>query len=165
MLTRTRTLRPSSDYRTLMSERARNQPDEPHIYRDSRRRRLLRDHYYTKPPRLVSSSVQPVTASSFFVAPYQRVHFRRGDIYILAWSKFFCVPRCRFGTSLEHDPGDFYAPPRDLSKQRHSIRKSSRLVLTRRFNDPETDHAVAETRTWSCIDRNCLKDTNEHITL
>lgn len=98
MLTRTR---------TLMSERARNQPDEPHIYRESRRRRLLRDHYYTKPPRLVSSSAQPVTASSFLVAPYQRVHFRRGDIHILAWSKFFCVPRCRLDTSLEPDRAIF----------------------------------------------------------
>jgi hypothetical protein len=122
MSMRTRTLRPSSDHRTLMSERARNQPDEPHIYRESRRRRLLRDHYYTKPPRLVSSSVQPVTASSFFVAPYQRVHFRRGNIHILAWSKLFCVPRCRFDTSLE--------PNRAIFTHRRGIFRDNDILST-----------------------------------
>jgi hypothetical protein len=40
MLTRRGALRPSPDCRTLMSERARNQPDETHIYRETRRSRL-----------------------------------------------------------------------------------------------------------------------------
>jgi hypothetical protein len=112
--------------RTLMSERARTQPDEPHIYRETRRRRLPRHHCYGNPPEHVFPSLQPVTASSYLVALHQRVHFRRGDNKSsydrLAWSKFFRVQWYRLDTSLE--------PDRAIYKHRRGIFRDNGILST-----------------------------------